>query len=135
AASIAGALTIFMMLITGISRINSLGAGLGNTLVMLSLVAAVKLLANTVVELGTHDPGQIQRGLWTVGLLALSLGGATGLLTLMSKLSGFGAGLGTAVSLGTMALSIKELADVVVEMGAYDPDQIQRGLWAVGILA
>ena len=135
AASIAGAITVFMMLMTGISRINSFGAGLGNAAVMLALVAAVKLLASTVVELGTFDPGQMQRGLWAVGLLAASLGGATGLLTLMSKISGFGAGLGTALSLGTMALSIKELADVAVSMGAYDPGQIQRGLWAVGILA
>lgn len=132
---IAGSITVFTSLLSGISKIGSFSGGLGNASVMIAMSLSIKMLADTIGQLGSYPTDILQKGLVTTGILALALGGSTGLLALMSKIGGLGAGLGTAVSLGVMAASISELADVVVMLGAYPADQLSKGLSAVSIIA
>lgn len=50
-------------------------------------------------------------------------------------MKGIDAAIGTAITEGSLVLSVIALGDLTMELGAYDPGQLNQGLKAIGILA
>ena len=96
----------------------------------ISLIAfsyAIKLLTDSVQELGTMDTAALIKGMVSVGLLM-------GSMTLMTKLSGNAKGMLSArASILLMAVALNILSDVVVSMSGMSWTELAKGLVAMGL--
>ena len=104
-----------------------------SALAILIVVAAIRILSNSVKELGSLNIKTLKQGLLSVGALLL------GIVVFMGLLSAVTSGIGNkfvkaAVSLLLVVASIKMLANVVAKLGALDIDSLKKGLIGVGAL-
>ena len=123
------AVGVLAAILTGVAYIlKNVKIGIGTGAAIAVIAFAVKILAGLVKPLGEMDPDVLERGLIGVGLLAAIIA-AVGYALNKTKVKA-----SAGVALLFIAFAIKVLAGLVKTLGELEPQALENGLVAVGLL-
>lgn len=124
---ILGTWTALMGVANGLSKH---GSTVQQALVIAALGYSIKMIADSMVELGQMNAERLKSAEIAVAIIGVVLGGITAVLGLIGteKING----LGGAATLVGFATAVKTIADALVKLSYIPEDKLQKGGFAVG---
>ena len=119
----AGGIVTAAMILKGVKGNLTVGAALS----IIALAGAIRLLIPAIDEIGDMDASKLVKGLTSIVILLVALGGAM-------RLAGGKSTIRTAISLIAMVFAVKMLVSAVKSLGEMNPAPLLKGLISVVVL-
>lgn len=112
---------------------------MGSAASILALAFGIKMMVGVISQIAAIDSGDIRKGIITIGLLALVMSMAVGLMGGEAGANGFGiqwgsVNLRTAVTILALTVGIGVMATAVAALSAIDPGRLMVAATVIGTL-
>lgn len=122
---IIGVITVVAKSMQSIPTGMTQASGIANMLTMVGVAIALKLIANAIVKLGEAPIDVLYKGVAVAAIILVAL-------AVFSRILNTSLQVGNAVSLLIVAFAVKKIADVLVDIGAYDFKTVMTGMAYMG---